>query len=203
MKFILNLFGEWGLLGVFILIVLEYACFPIPSEVVLPFVGFIASLNEYSLVGVILMSVIMGYVGSLICYLGGYYGGSYLYNKIYNKFNKLQKGMDEANEKFTKYGNLSVFICRVIPLCRTYISFLAGIFKQSLFKYSIYSILGISVWNSILIVLGYFLMNNWQLVSFYYDKYKIILLIILVMVMFFLLIKSIKKRKKVKDINGD
>ena len=201
MNFILSIFSKWGLFAMFILILLEYACFPIPSEVVLPFAGFISSSKGYSLVGVILLSVITGYIGCLICYLIGYYGGNYIYNKIYTKFPKWQKGLDSAENKFKKYGNVSVFACRLLPLCRTYISFFAGIFKQSLFKYSIYSIFGILLWNIILISLGYFLGNNWNLASNYYDKYKIVLFaVLLVFIVFFLVYRIIKK---VKNSNGD
>ena len=196
MNFILNIFSKWGLVAIFMLILLEYACFPVPSEVVLPFAGFIASSNGYSVIGVILLSSIMGYIGCLICYLIGYYGGSRIYDKLYLRFPKWQKGLDSAGNKFNKYGGLSVFICRLIPLCRTYISFFAGIFKQNLFKYSLYSLLGIFIWNVVLINLGYFLGNNWNLVSRYYNRYKILLVIVLfVFIMVFLMYRIIKKRK--------
>jgi len=204
MKIITSLFNKWGLLAVFVLIGLEYACFPLPSEIVLPFAGFLASINKYSVVGVIILSSIAGYIGCLICYLVGYYGGHYLYNKIYNKFKKWQKGLDVASNKFNKYGNLSVFVCRLIPLCRTYISFFAGLFKQNFFKYSFYSILGILIWNIVLIMLGYVLVNNWVLVGKYYNKYKFIVLLLILMILFFILFYKLhKKRKLTKTINGD
>lgn len=201
MEFILSIFSKWGLVAVFIFILLEYACFPIPSEIVLPFSGFIASSSNYNIVGVILLSVIMGYIGCLICYLIGYYGGNYIYNKIYNKFPKWRKGLKSAEIKFNKYGNISVFVCRLIPLCRTYISFFAGIFKQSLLKYSFYSVLGILFWNIILISFGYFLGDNWTLVSGYYDRYKFIFIgmIALLLVLFFVY----KKIKREKNNIGD
>ena len=204
MQIITNLFNKYGLLFVFFLILLEYACFPLPSEVVLPFVGFVASMNGYSIIGVILLSTIMGYLGCLTCYLVGYYGGSYLYKKIYDRFQKWQKGMDMAMTKFNKYGNLSVFICRLIPLCRTYISFLAGLFKQNLFKYSLYSILGILIWNTVLITLGYVLVDNWGLVEIYYNKYRFIILFLgLLIICLFLVYKLYKKKKLTKTISGD
>lgn len=204
MNIILNLFNTNGLIAVFILVGLEYACFPLPSEFILPFLGSIASINGYSIVGVIILSVIFSYFGCLICYLIGYYGGTYLYNKIYNKFIKWQKGLDLASSKFNKYGNVSVLVCRLIPLCRTYISFFAGIFKQNLFKYSLYSIAGIAVWNTVLISLGYTLANKWEIIDGYYNKYKFILLFLFIIVAcVFLFSKVYKKRKIDKNINGD
>lgn len=200
MKLIINLFNKWGLIVFFILIMLEYACFPLPSELLLPFLGFVISVNGYSVVGTIIMSSIMGYIGCLVCYLIGYYGGKLFYKKIYNKYKNVRKSLDYGRKKFEKYGKLSVMICRVIPLCRTYISFLAGLYKQSLFNYSFYSLIGICLWNSILIIGGYLLSNNYRVISFYYDKYKVF---IIIFVIIFLVYKLYKKKKTSKTINGD
>lgn len=201
MGFILALFDKFGLFMVFMLVMLEYACFPIPSEIILPFMGYVAKMNCYDLFGVIIMSVLMGCLGSLICYLIGYYGGSKIFNKIYNRFPSWQKGLDNSYKFFNKYGNLSVMVGRVIPMCRTYVSFFAGVFKQSLFKYFLYSIIGVVVWNTMLIVLGYYLTSNWLVVSKYYNDYKFFLIggIIVFIVAFFVY----KKVKKTKTINGD
>jgi len=204
MNIILGLFSKKGILAVFVLIGLEYTCFPLPSEFILPFIGSIASVRGYSVIGVILLSVIFSYFGCLICYLVGYYGGVYLYDKIYKKFRKGQKGLDFAKEKFEKYGGVSVFLCRLVPLCRTYISFFAGIFKQSLFTYSFYSIIGIFLWNTTLIVSGYLLANKWNIIGDYYNKYKIIvffLFLIIIFLIFFCIMY--KKVKNDKTINGD
>ena len=180
---------------------LEYACFPLPSEIILPFIGSLAYVQGYNLVGVILLSVIVSYFGCLVCYLLGYYGGVYLYNKIYKKFTRWRKGMDLANDKFNKYGGVSVLMCRLVPLCRTYISFFAGIFKQSLLKYSFFSVIGIIIWNSILICGGYALADKWELISKYYDNYKAFFLVLLIIIIGFIL--WYKKSKKEKNINGD
>lgn len=204
MDFILMLFDKYGLLMIFLIIMFEYACFPIPSELVLPFLGYVSNYNFYNLFGVIIMSVIVGYIGSLICYLVGYYGGSKIYNKIYNKIPKWRKGLDASHGFFYKYGNISVMVGRVIPMFRTYVSFFAGLFKQSLFKYSLYSIVGITVWNAILITLGYYLSYKWELVESYYEKYKILFLIIIItLLIIFLIYKVYKKIKNTKTINGD
>lgn len=204
MNFIINLFNKWGLIIFFILVMLEYACFPLPSEALLPFLGFMIKVNDYSAVGAIVLSTIMGFIGCLLCYLVGYYGGNAFYNKIYNKFKNVKKGVDYGKEKFDKYGNVSVMICRVIPLCRTYISFLSGLYKQSLFTYSLFSVLGILIWNSILIILGYFLADKWGLVAICYNKYKLVfIIIILFLIAGFLLYKLYKKKKMRKNINGD
>lgn len=204
MKFIINLFDKWGLIIFFILIMLEYACFPLPSEALLPFLGFIVRRNSYSIIGTLILSVIMGYIGCLFCYLIGYYGGNFFYKKIYNKYKGVKKGLDYGEEKFKKYGNASVMMCRIVPVCRTYISFLAGLYKQSLFNYSFFSIVGILGWNSLLIILGYVLADKWGLVSEFYSKYKLLFCILVILfILIFLIHKLYKKSKKRKTINGD
>lgn len=204
MSFILNLFNKFGLTIIFFLILLEYGCFPLPSEVVLPFAGFIANRNAFNLIGVIILSIIMGYLGCLICYVIGYYGGSKIYNKIYNKLPSWQKGLNATHNFFYKYGNISVMVGRVIPMFRTYVSFFAGIFKQSLLKYSIYSIIGISIWNTILITLGYVLVSKWTIVVNYYNNYKFLFCgAVIISIIIFLLYKMYKKGKNNQNINGD
>ena len=204
MEFIFMLFDRYGLIMLFVIVLLEYSCFPLPSEIVLPLLGCISSKNFYSLYGVIFMSVIFGYIGSLVCYLIGYYGGSKLYNKIYNKMPKWRKGLDSSYSFFYKYGNVSVLIGRIIPMCRTYVSLFAGLFKQSLFKYSFYSLIGITMWNTILITLGYYLSDKLSVVENCYGQYKLFCLIIVVcVILFFFFIKMYKKFKKTKTINGD
>lgn len=204
MNWIWNLFGKGSFIAIFILIGLEYSCFPIPSEIVLPLAGFATRINGYNLFGTILFSILVSYFGCLVCYLIGYYGGAGLFNKIYNKMKKWRKGLDKAKEMFNKYGNVSVLAGRLVPLCRTYISFFAGMFNQSLLKYSFYSILGIGVWNTILIVLGYELMNKKDLITNYYNNYKTILIIVFsLLFLMFIVSKLYKKMKSAKNINGD
>ena len=189
---------------IFLFILLEYSCFPLPSEVLLPFMGYIVNKNSYDIIGSIIMSVIMGYFGCLICYLIGYYGGSKIYNKIYNKFPSWRKGLDVSHNFFYKYGNLSVMIGRVIPMCRTYVSFFAGMFKQDLFKYSLYSIIGIIIWNMVLISIGYYLSSNFGVVAKYYKNYKLVIFgLVFVLFVVFFVYKMYKKKKKTKTINGD
>ena len=204
MSFIFNLFEKYGLFTIFIITLLEYACFPVPSEVVLPFLGYLVGRSNYELIGVIMMSVIMGYLGSLICYLIGYYGGSKIYNKIYNRFPSWRKGLETTHSFFNKYGNLSVIVGRIIPMCRTYVSFFAGIFKQGLFKYSVYSMVGITIWNTILIFMGNYFANNLNVVEKYYSKYRLFVILLIASVLgVFLIYKLYKKKKTTKNINGD
>ncbi len=204
MDFIVELVDKYGLFIIFMLVMLEYACFPLPSELVLPFSGAVAASAGLSLIFIILLSTVAGYLGCLICYAIGRSGGVSIINKIKNKLPRSKSGLDKSEEIFLKYSTVSVAVGRVIPLCRTYISLIAGTFKQNLLKFSIYSLMGILAWNTFLISGGYLLADNWQIISESYNTYKIIVLLVLltVIVGVFVIFLIRKKRNKIKEITN-
>ncbi|HHT97995.1 MAG TPA: DedA family protein, partial [Clostridiales bacterium] len=161
MKLISQLFFEYGLLAMFLIILIEYACFPISSEIVLPFSGAFASIQGIPFFIVLPLSVVAGIIGTCICYGIGSYGGTVIINKIKNKFPKSTKGMDSAQVTFNKYGPIAVCLGRIIPICRTYIAFFAGAAKLNFITYIIASTIGITIWNALLIGLGYIFHSNY------------------------------------------
>lgn len=176
MSYFTNLIYEYGLLAMFLIILIEYACFPISSEIVLPFSGAVASLQHVNYLTILSLSVIAGLIGTSFCYAVGRLGGGALINRLVKKFPKAEKGILSSQAKFNHYGNLAVCFGRLIPICRTYIAFIAGAAGQSLFTYLISSFAGITVWNAILIGLGYLLRENWDTAGVYYNRYKDIIL---------------------------
>ena len=170
---IVNLMGVKGAL---ILVFLEYLCFPIPSEVVLPIMGYFANYQG-NFVWMIFLSIIASLMASLLLYLVGYYGGSKLLNTIYNKFSWSNKSIDFSQRLIEKHSKIALCLSRVIPLSRTYISLVAGMFKCELATYIFYSSLGITIWNTILISLGYIMFDNLNVLEVIYGKYKMLILI--------------------------
>lgn len=189
MGFFTDIIYEYGMLAMFFLILIEYACFPVSSEIILPFSGAVASLQGISFFVILPLSVIAGLIGTSICYFLGSYGGLHLLNKIQTRFPKTEQGINTSFEKFHKYGSMAVCLGRVIPLCRTYIGFVAGALKQSYSTYLVSSAIGITVWNILLIGTGYVLRNNWNLVGAYYEEYKIIIAPVLLFLVLVLLFK--------------
>lgn len=189
MSFFTNLVYEYGLLAMFFLILIEYACFPISSEIVLPFSGAVASYQGTSFIVIILVSVIAGLLGTSVCYVIGRIGGQPLINRIKKRFPASQKGLDNSFQKFDKYGSIAVCVGRVIPICRTYIAFVSGVTKQRYVVFLSSSAMGITVWNIILIGLGYTLRENWKLVGEYYSRYKYVITPLLVLAVILLLFK--------------
>ena len=194
METVFSLFERYGIFAMILIIFLEYACFPISSELVLPFSGAVARAENVSFFLLLPLSVLAGLLGTGLCYLLGRLGGDAVLTKLTHRFPKTQKAINSSRAKFTKYGAGAVCIGRVIPLCRTYIAFVAGAVGQSPSVYFPYSFLGITIWNSALLSLGYFLQGNWGAVSGYYARYKQYLLpVLMVIIVLFFLHKRTKR----------
>ncbi|EGT3614732.1 DedA family protein [Clostridium perfringens] len=202
LTFLIDIVGSFGYLGILFIVGLEYACFPLPSEVVLTFFGLSASQGEFSLIGVIIFSIIGGLLGSLICYALGYYGGVPLQEWLGRKFPSSQKSMLALNKWFKKYGKPAVLLARIVPLTRTYVSLLAGAEKFSLKSFVLYSSLGISVWNIFLVCLGYFIGDNLPLINSIMEKYTTITLVVLaISIIAVIYLKFFKKKKSTSKQN--
>ena len=178
MEWITEFITQYGLIAMFLLIALEYACLPLPSEVVLPLSGALAVTSGKPLMLVIVISVVAGLLGSMICYSIGYSGGNLVLDKLMHRYPSTKKGIESTRQFYAKYATYSVGLGRVIPLFRTYISFIAGITKQRVSTFLLASTLGIAVWNTLLMGLGYWLADEWKNVMGYYDSGKWILLLL-------------------------
>ena len=193
MNSFVNLISQYGLAAIFTLILIEYACFPLSSEIVLPFSGAIASMTQIPYVIVVAVSIVAGLIGTSICYFIGRMGGGGILKTIKHKFPQTTKGIDASCERFEHYGAVAVLIARLIPICRTYIGFVAGAAKLNYVTYITSSFIGISLWNSILIGLGYLFRDNWESVGIYYTQYKDITVPLIVLVIFWLIVRARKK----------
>lgn len=180
LNYLIQITSEIGYIGVIAIVGLEYACFPMPSEIVLPFVGFLAASGKMSFIEVLVVSIIAGILGSLICYYIGYFGGKPILDKIGDKVPSSRKSIFAAKATFDRYDKISVMIARVLPLARTYISIPAGIARMNVFKFILFSSIGIIVWNTVLISLGYYLGSNWMMVEQLMERYTIFIAGILV-----------------------
>ena len=186
---IFNLIDEYGIYIIFLAIFLEYACFPLPSEVILPLAGAIGYNANISPVLMIALSSIAGLLGALLCYYLGVLGSLPF-------FKPESKEENDSISFYEKYGNWAILFGRLIPLCRTYISFIAGVKKHKVWKYILFSSIGIIIWNSILITLGYVFYDNIDIISIWYSEYKFIILGLICIIFIIVIIKKIKKRKK-------
>lgn len=196
MELLTSLIKKYGLFGLCLMILLEYACFPISSEIVLPFCGAFAKSYEISFFYLIPGSVLAGLLGTSLCYAIGRIGGPRVLTFLKTRFPKTEKGITASEKKMEQYGAFAVCFGRLIPLCRTYIAFIAGSVKQPFRQYLAYSFFGITLWNCVLISLGYLLKSNWNEVQRYYGEYKQVLVATAVIIVFILLLRKLFAKAK-------
>lgn len=188
-----DLLLTYGMPAIFLLILLEYACFPVSSEIVLPLAGLFAAGQGLSFPMLVLLSTMAGIGGSMITYLIGRKGGSPLLERIMKRFPSMEKPIISSYRTFGDHGKSAVFLSRLIPLCRTYIGFVAGAMKQKCSGYIIYSAFGILLWNTILTGLGYYFYQYKEVFFFYFDRYKHWIFFIGLFLLFLILWSRVKK----------
>jgi len=160
-------YGVGGYGVIFLLMLLESACIPIPSEITMPVAGLLASQHHLSLVPVIAVGVLANLAGSLLSYAVGRGEGRNLLLK-YGRFILVKPhDIDRADAWFARYGPPAVFFARLLPVVRTFISLPAGVAKMDLKKFSILTVLGCIPWITALAVAGYALGANWSKVLTY------------------------------------
>lgn len=151
--------GYWG---VAFLMMLESMIFPIPSEAVMPFAGFLIVQKKFTWTGVIFFSTLGSIIGSWLSYWAGSYGGRAIIIR-YGKYFLLDTHHLEITENyFNKKGDATIFISRFIPVVRHLISIPAGIAKMNFWKFTIYTIIGAGMWNTFLAWVGYKLKDHWD-----------------------------------------
>lgn len=161
-NYCINLVIEGGYLTVFITMTIESALIPLPSEVVMPFAGYMVYLGKLNFILVGLIASLANLLGSIIAYLIGYYGGRPLVSK-YGKYILLRQHHMEITEKFfNKYGDITVLVGRCLPLIRTFISLPAGFGRMNFIKFVIYTFVGSLPWNYALTYAGLALGDNWE-----------------------------------------
>jgi len=162
-----TLVAHYGLVAVFILMALESACIPIPSEVVMPYAGYLAFSQALPFWAVVVTGTLANVAGSLVAYYVGSAGGRPFIQK-YGRYILLnQKHVDKAELWFAKHGQSTVFVARLVPALRTFISLPAGIARMKLAPFIAYSLLGSLPWNFALAYGGYQLGKNWEMVGTY------------------------------------
>lgn len=197
---IMSVLGYWGL---FFLMALESMIAPVPSEVVMPFAGFLVVEGRFTLFFVALVSGLGSVFGSLLSYWIGEYGGRKFVLK-FGKYLLLDESHLEWTEKFfRKYGEKTIFVSRFIPVVRHLISIPAGIGRMNMKKFIVYTFAGATAWNVFLAYLGVKLKENWEIVHEYSSEIDIVVLILFALfVAYFVyrhVVKNIRK-KKIKEI---
>jgi membrane protein DedA with SNARE-associated domain len=161
-SFVVSVISAAGYLGVVGLMTIESACIPLPSEVIMPFAGYLASLGKFSLIGAATAGAIGCNVGSTIAYLVAAYGGRSAFERWGSYVLVRHEELDRAEHFFARYGAVTVFVGRLLPVIRTFISFPAGLARMPMVKFQIYSFVGSWPWCFALAYVGMVLGARWN-----------------------------------------
>lgn len=188
----INSIGYWG---IFLGMILESACIPIPSEVIMPFGGYLVSTGHLNMIGVILIGTLGNIVGSLIAYAVGYWGGERFINRFGKYVFLSKKHLESAENWFDKRGEMTVFISRILPAIRTFISLPAGIARMSIIKFITYTAIGSVFWSTILTYVGYTLGENWGKIQNVLHPISYLVAAVILIIIIYLVVKVIKSMK--------
>ncbi len=176
---IISIISSTGYLGVMILMTLESACVPVPSEIIMPFSGFLVWEGKFILWQVIVWGAIGNLIGSIIAYLVGFFGGRRLILRYGKYFLVSEHDLEMADNWFRKYGQGVVFFSRLLPVVRTFISLPAGIARMDFKKFCFYTLLGSLLWSFALAFVGFKAGENWDYLKTYFHRFDIIFVILI------------------------
>lgn len=193
--FVINTISNLGYFGIILLMGIESANIPLPSEVIMPFSGYLVFTGKFNLFWVSIAGGLGCLWGSLLSYWVGARGGRPLIEK-YGKYILMSKhDLDMADRWFQKWGMPTVFIGRLLPVIRTFISFPAGIARVDLWKFSIYTFVGSVIWSYFLGWVGLKLGENWDSLKSYFHKFDLAIGIIILVGLGLYIYRHIKHTK--------
>ncbi|HEX8085787.1 MAG TPA: DedA family protein [Solirubrobacteraceae bacterium] len=161
-NFAVDVVEELGLAGIFVLMALESACIPIPSEATMLFAGFNVSEGHYSLLVVTLVGSVANLVGSWAAYWVGHAGRVDILEKHGRKLHIKQSHLQWADRWFERHGDVTVLVTRMLPIVRTFISLPAGVARMPFWRFSVLTFVGCVPWVFLLTFIGQQVGNNWE-----------------------------------------
>lgn len=199
-SWIISIISSTGYAGIFILMAIESALIPLPSEITMPFAGSLVSSGRFGLIWVVLAGTLGNLGGSLLAYALGFWGQERIVRQVIRKYGKYilisEHEFDRAEKWFRKYGEAIVFSSRLMPVVRTFISLPAGIAKMNLTKFIIYTTMGSFLWSFLLTWIGMKLGENWKTLEVYFQKFDIFIVSFLGLGVFFYFIHKYRQIKK-------
>ena len=178
--FIKSIIGATGYAGIAILMGIESACVPLPSELIMPFAGYLVFEGSMNLFWVATAGAIGCNLGSLVAYEVGHYGGRPLVERYGRWILMGRRELDWADRFFARWGHAAVFVARLLPVIRTFIALPAGIARMPRAKFHIYTFLGSWPWCFVLAYAGLKLGANWRSIGKYFHQMDAVIGVLLV-----------------------
>jgi membrane protein DedA with SNARE-associated domain len=195
-SWIIHFISALGYFGVFILMTLESACIPIPSEVTMPFSGSLIASGQFNFWVLVIVGTLGNLAGSMLAYWLGWWGQEAVVRKVIVKYGKYflisEHEYDRSERWFKNHGELIVFASRVLPILRTFISLPAGVAKMKLKKFVAYTIVGCFIWTAFLTEIGVVLGNNWKSLEGYFRKFDVVIVVACVAIVAWYISRKLK-----------
>lgn len=206
-NWITDFMEQFGYIGIAFIIALENVFPPIPSEIVLPFGGFMTTYSSVSIFGVIVAATIGSIIGAIILYAIGRLLGVERLERMIDRWGHIlrvkKEDIRKADEWFDKYGYWTVLFCRMIPLVRSLISIPAGMSNMKFGLFLLFTTIGTVIWNTILIIIGASLGENWHSITEFMDVYSNIAYAIIAVAGISFLVWFFRRNKKEVNISQD
>jgi membrane protein DedA with SNARE-associated domain len=192
-----------GYPGLLVLIILESTLVPVPSELVMPFAGFLASRGEFSLPVVLAVNTIGAAIGSTISYLIGFYAGRPFLERYGKWFLLRRDDIEKTHAFFEKRGRVTVFLARFLPVIRHVISVPAGIARMRYDAFLLLTCLGATIWGGALIVLGYYLGAQWDTFASTLKHIDLLVGALIVLAVIAVVVRFVLRRKGGQAVPSD
>ena len=179
-SFITHTISSLGYLGVAGLMAIESACIPLPSEVILPFSGYLVATGRFSVWLVALAGATGSVVGSMVAYALGAWGGRPLLERYGPYVLVSMNDLDRADRWFERHGDLTVLVGRVLPVVRTYIGFPGGMTRMNLWRFNAYTFIGSFVWSLGLAWIGELLGEHWHAIGGWFHRFDVVIVALIV-----------------------
>ncbi len=161
-SWIVEIISTTGYLGIVLLMAIESACIPLPSEVIMPFAGYLVSTGHFSLVGAATAGALGCNLGSTVAYYVAAWGGRPVLERWGRYILISRSELERTDRFFARYGSVTVFFGRLLPVVRTFIAFPAGLARMPMLKFQIYTFAGSWPWCFALAYIGYLLGARWD-----------------------------------------
>lgn len=174
-RFVIACISKFGYAGILMTMAIESACIPLPSEIIMPFSGYLVSTGEFTMLVVTLAGAVGNVVGSIAAYYAGIFGGRSFVERYGPYFLVSHRDLDTADRWFQKYGEAAVFFSRMLPVVRTFISLPAGIARMNFPRFVVFTFLGALPWCYLLAYVGVKMGERWEDLRQYFHQFDIVI----------------------------
>lgn len=196
-SYIIATISTLGYGGIVLLMAIESACIPLPSEIIMPFSGYLVYTGEFNIHAVAAAGALGCVLGSIVAYYVGLWGGRPLVEKYGRYVLISHHDLDLADRWFQRHGDITIFVGRLLPVIRTFIAFPAGIARMPMWRFIVYTFIGSYIWCWILAWIGFQLGERWNTLGVYFHRFDAVIGAIIVIAVVWYVWRHIKLLKKV------